>query len=127
MVSDCIRDGAFSGRHGPLLRRSVVGALCTMGTVLLETMAASFPKADRGKFGSSAFHPPNVEADAFLLAPVLGCIFGDPLDALLRRVAGGFLRFVSRRIAVACARHGLDRGGGADRQRKNWFESPAGG
>src|SRR5271157_3292716 len=126
MASDCIRNGAFSGRHDPLLRCSVAGALRTMGAVLLETMAASFPKADCGSFGSGDFHPPNVEADAFLLAPVLGCIFGDALDALLKRFTLGFLRFISRWAVLACARHGLDRRGGADQQREHWFEPTAG-
>src|SRR5271155_5119883 len=111
--SDCIRSSAFSGRHDPLLRCSIAGALRTVGAVLLETMAAAFAKADRGNSGSRAFHAPNVEADAFLFASVFGCLFGNALDTLLQRVEDGFLRFISRRVVLACTRHRLDHGRGA--------------
>src|SRR5208283_73350 len=127
MASDCIRSSPFPGRYHPLLRGAVAGALRTMGAVLLETVAASFPKVARGNPGGGALRPPNVEGDAFVFAPVLSGLFGDGLETLLQRLEVGFLRFASRRIVVTRIHHTLDHRGGVEGQRKPWFEPTAGG
>src|SRR5271157_2894265 len=124
MVSDCIRRGAFSGRYDSLLRGSVAGALRIMGALLLETMAASFPKAVCGNFGSGALYRSYVEDNAFVFASVFSCVLG---RSYLRCIQGNLLRIISRRLVLACARHGLDHRGGADQQREYWFGSTAGG
>src|SRR5208337_1990024 len=112
MAGDRIRNSAFPGRHNPLLRSSVAGALRTVGAVLLETVAAPFPEVARGNLGSGACHSPNVEADAFVFAPVFDCVFSDALDAHLQRIEGGFLRFVSRWPVLTCTHYALARHGG---------------
>src|SRR5208337_3575829 len=127
MASHRIRSGTIPGRHNALLRCSVAGALRTVGTVLLETVAASFAKADRGNLGGGALRPPNVQGDAFVFTSVFGFLFGDSLETFLQRTEIGFLRFVSRRVVVTRFRYALDRRGAAQGQREYRFEPTAGG